>query len=182
MRNEMTISGTVNQCEYLFSREDKVYYKTIVDVKRTSGKVDSLCVLTRQPFEVGDGIYAEGELRSFDDKYSATNKLKTYISPKIVRESHENEMDINLYHCEGIIVKQPIFCETATGRRLSRFIIAVNSERANYIPCVVWGSDATIDRNVGDSVSLCGRYQSRTYYKNGTERTAYEVSVQTIGF
>ena len=53
--------------------------------------------------------------------------------------------------------------------------------RADYLPCIAWGALARVcgDKEVGDTLCLTGRLQSRVYRKlvNGVEeeRVAYEV-------
>ena len=67
-------------------------------------------------------------------------------------------------------------------------ILAVNRRygRADYLPCIAWGSLAhrCAAMSVGDTLSLEGRLQSRTYTKeiDGQlqERTAFEVSVMSL--
>ena len=67
-------------------------------------------------------------------------------------------------------------------------ILAVNRRygRADYLPCIAWGSLAYRcgAMEVGDRLSLEGRLQSRTYTKeiDGRlqERTAFEVSVMSL--
>ena len=58
--------------------------------------------------------------------------------------------------------------------------------RADYLPCIAWGSLAHLcgEMEVGSSLSLDGRLQSRTYTKNlgdcTEERVAYEVSIMNL--
>ena len=67
-------------------------------------------------------------------------------------------------------------------------MLAVNRRygRADYLPCIVWGSLAQrcAALGVGDGVRLEGRLQSRQYIKveNGQSltRTAFEVSVMKL--
>lgn len=58
--------------------------------------------------------------------------------------------------------------------------------RADYLPCIAWGALARTcgDMEVGDTLRLTGRLQSRVYRKlvgnTEEERVAYEVSVLTL--
>ena len=57
-----------------------------------------------------------------------------------------------------------------------------SSRKSHYIPCICWGRNARYASafNVGDTIKIWGRIQSRIYFKkkNDTEkRIAYEVSV-----
>jgi single-stranded DNA-binding protein len=72
------------------------------------------------------------------------------------------------------------------GREICDLMLAVNRryERSDYIPCIAWGRIASQAAlwDLGETVAINGRLQSRTYNKvleDGTteERTAYEVSV-----
>lgn len=178
MKNTITISGHVANKDYLNKRFNKI----IVDVRRTSGNVDSLPVLVDSDLivNIGDYIKVTGELKTYDDKYSTDNKLKSYIRAETIDFSEENDNDVNLVELEGIIVKSPVFRITATGRRIARFVIANNCPDANYIPCICWGYNAMIDYAKGDYVTVSGRYQSRIYIKEEKSKTAYEVSLNMI--
>ena len=67
-------------------------------------------------------------------------------------------------------------------------ILAVNRRygRADYLPCIAWGSLAHLcgEMEVGSSLGLDGRLQSRTYTKNlgdrVEERTAFEASIMNL--
>lgn len=178
MINNIRISGVVCESKYL----NRKYNRVVVEVKRTSGKSDLLPVLIKSnvAVNVGDHITVNGELKTFDDKYSRCNKLKSYIRAKTIDFSPYNNVDNNYIDIEGIIVKTPVFRLTATGRRIQRFIIANNCPDANYIPCIVWGEDATIKRNTGDKIRITGRWQSRTYLKDGRAITVYEISADSV--
>ena len=58
-----------------------------------------------------------------------------------------------------------------------------------YIPCIAWGRNAYFTRKleVGDRVILCGRVQSKKYFKkfdydceDGEWKWAYEISIIEI--
>ncbi|MCD7917194.1 MAG: single-stranded DNA-binding protein [Clostridiales bacterium] len=67
-------------------------------------------------------------------------------------------------------------------------MLAVNRRygRADYLPCIAWGSIAQkcSQLEVGTLLRLGGRLQSRTYTKvtedGPVQRTAYEVSIMTL--
>jgi single-stranded DNA-binding protein len=67
-------------------------------------------------------------------------------------------------------------------------ILAINRRygRADYLPCIAWGSLAYRcgSMAVGDRLALEGRLQSRIYTKDvdgrPQERTAFEVSVMSL--
>ena len=72
------------------------------------------------------------------------------------------------------------------GREICDLMLAVNRRygRSDYLPCIAWGKNALLASGweIGRTVSLRGRFQSRVYVKTletgeTQERTAYEVSV-----
>jgi len=74
------------------------------------------------------------------------------------------------------------------GRDICDLMLAVNRRygRSDYLPCITWGLRAREAAlwQIGDTVRLTGRIQSRGYIKlidgEAYERTAYEVSVVEI--
>ena len=83
----------------------------------------------------------------------------------------------------------PIFRRTPLGRSICDLMLAVSRRygRADYLPVIAWGQLAVqaARLQVGDTLSLEGRVQSRTYRKvleDGTaqERVAYEVSAMHL--
>jgi single-stranded DNA-binding protein len=67
-------------------------------------------------------------------------------------------------------------------------MLAVNRRygRSDYLPCIAWGqlAEAASELEVGSTIRLEGRIQSRKYIKmensRSTERTAFEVSAVSI--
>ena len=94
----------------------------------------------------------------------------------------------NLTQLSGSLCKPPIFRRTPLGRSICDLMLAVPRRygRADYLPVIAWGQLAiqASRLDVGDCISLEGRFQSRTYHKvteHGTEeRIAYEVSVMRL--
>lgn len=89
----------------------------------------------------------------------------------------------------GALCKPPIFRRTPLGRSICDLMLAVSRRygRADYLPVIAWGQLAVqaARLQVGDTLSLEGRVQSRTYRKvleDGTaqERVAYEVSAMHL--
>ena len=82
----------------------------------------------------------------------------------------------------------PVLRRTPLGRDICDLLLAVNRKyrRADYLPCIAWGSLALACSRleVGDSLRLDGRLQSRTYLKTlgetTQERTAYEISISSL--
>ena len=100
----------------------------------------------------------------------------------------EQGEDQNRLLLSGTLCKVPSLRSTPLGRTICDMILAVNRRygRADYLPCIAWGSLAHLcgEMEVGSSLSLDGRLQSRTYTKNlgdcTEERVAYEVSIMNL--
>ena len=89
----------------------------------------------------------------------------------------------------GAVCKPPVLRSTPLGREICDILLAVNRRcgRSDYLPVIAWGQLAVqaARLQVGDTLSLEGRVQSRTYRKvldDGTaqERVAYEVSAMHL--
>ena len=87
------------------------------------------------------------------------------------------------------LCKPPIFRRTLWAAKICDLMLAVSRRygRADYLPVIAWGQLAVqaARLQVGDTLSLEGRVQSRTYRKvleDGTaqERVAYEVSAMHL--
>lgn len=127
-----------------------------------------------------------GELRSYNNKSGVGNRLIIFV--------YANEMEFcdgepeNSIFLRGTVCKQPSLRMTPLGREICDILIAVNRPfgRSDYLPCISWGQNARESSlwNVGDTVELEGRIQSRNYIKNidgiQTKKTAYEVSASTV--
>ena len=159
---------------------------------RLSGVGDRLNVviseemLCRSPLKPGDEITVLGEVRSFNNKTGIGSRLVITVFGKEVRlEQAEDENKLAL---AGSLCKVPVYRRTPLGRDICDLMLAVNRRygRADYLPCISWGTLAhrCAALDVGDSVRLEGRLQSRTYTKSvgerSEERTAFEVSVMTM--
>ena len=96
--------------------------------------------------------------------------------------------DENTVLIRGTICKAPTYRKTPMGREICDLMIAVNRKygRSDYLPCIAWGLRAreASEWSVGDTVSLRGRLQSRSYIKRTDddiqEKTAYEISIIDI--
>ena len=100
----------------------------------------------------------------------------------------EQGEDENIISLRGTICKAPTLRVTPMGREICDLMIAVNRRygRSDYLPCIAWGLKAREAScwDIGSTVSLSGRVQSRRYTKiiegESVEKTAYEVSVTEI--
>ena len=168
------------------------YWTFPLRVERLSGAEDRLNVvvsaglLEQCPVAPGTELEIEGEVRSFNNKSGRGSRLViTLFARSLRRADGEHANDLSL---AGVLCKPPVLRRTPLGRDICDLMLAVNRRygRADYLPCIVWGSLAQrcAALGVGDGVRLEGRLQSRQYIKveNGQNqtRTAFEVSVMKL--
>lgn len=169
------------------------YCRLTLSVPRLSGAEDVIQLilpqwqLDRWTPEPGQWVYVEGEVRSYNNKSGMGSKLVITV---LVREMMPSSLreGINRLNLEGALCKPPILRRTPLGRDICDLLLAVNRSygRADYLPCIAWGSLALACSNlsVGDRLRLEGRLQSRQYRKLTDEgevtRVAYEVSVMSL--
>lgn len=165
------------------------YFVFPLEVERLSGAVDTLNVVCDQelladcPVTPGSPYRVAGEVRSFNNRSGIGSRLViTFFAKSLERaeEGYDNRLELT-----GVLCKEPNLRRTPLGREICDLLLAVNRRygRADYLPCITWGSLARFcgGLEVGDTVHLTGRLQSRTYRKvlgdREEERTAYEISV-----
>jgi len=135
------------------------------------------------------GMEAEtgAEAETKEDAGSTSGEMDTIMDSTV-------DADINHLVLEGFITKDTMFRTTPKGKKITDFMVAVNSpdpRHPNYIPCIAWGDNAyRVDcMGQGDHIRLEGRVQSREYEKilHGEDgettihrRIAYEVSCSSI--
>ena len=140
-------------------------------------------------FEIGKEIGIFGQFRSYNKLGDGKSKLMlTVFAKELIDPSEVSE--INQICLTGYICKEPIYRTTPFGREICDCLIAVNRayNKSDYIPCIAWGRNARYVKNldIGAKVTLTGRIQSREYQKKHDEnnietKTAYEVSISSIG-
>ncbi len=170
------------------------FYEMNIMVKRLSGQCDILPItvserlMEERNLEVGASISVLGQFRSYNKLIDGKSKLMLTV---FVREfvSEDFCKNPNTIVISGFVCKTPIYRTTPFNREISDVLIAVNRayNKSDYIPCIVWGRNARFVKNlqVGDSIALVGRIQSREYQKKTDDdqiktMTAYEVSVGKI--
>ena len=164
------------------------FYQFPLEVCRLSGATDTINVVVRQDLAASvepvehTKLCVTGELRSFNNKSGSGSKLViTVFAKELWFDAGEDE---NIIELTGTICKQPNLRVTPMGREICDLMLAVNRRygRADYLPCIAWGTLAhrCAALQVGDSVRVDGRLQSRVYTKltedGPQERTAYEIS------
>ena len=190
-QNDVLLEGhPVNEPEWSHENHGTQFYRFFLEVSRLSGTPDVLPVLL--PGALLDRIDSQGslrirgQLRSFNNRSGVGNKLVLTVYATDIQPGTGEPC--NQILLAGSLCKPPIFRRTPLGRSICDLMLAVPRRygRADYLPVIAWGQLAVRSSSleVGDSLSLEGRVQSRAYHKvtdSGTEeRTAYEVSMMHL--
>ena len=167
------------------------YYVVPLRVPRLSGVDDVLNLVTSAPdrelWAGGQWVSAEGEVRSYNNRTGQGSKLVITVLVRSARPDYTEEGENRLV-LAGALCRRPVTRRTPLGREICDLLLAVNRPygRADYLPCIAWGSLAAHcgALDVGDTLRLEGRLQSRRYHKlidgEQVERTAYEISVMNL--
>ena len=192
-RNYVRLRGTAaGEPEASHENHGQRFYRFPFSVRRLSGQDDVLQVIATGdqlkpllPLE-GRRLAVDGQLRSFNNKSGQGSRLVISVFAQTVFPT-EGE-DCNDIQLQGVICKPPVLRRTPLGRCISDMMLAVNRRygRADYLPCIAWGQVAMVTgrMEVGDTLALEGRVQSRPYTKVvegcAVERIAYEVSIMHL--
>ena len=190
--NRVVLRGTVDGGAAFSHQVHGIdFYRFPLAVPRLSGREDLLNILLpHTPGEdfprEGDYIEVTGQVRSFNNRTGVGNRLVITVLARSVVPTQE--APCNQVLLGGTLCKPPVLRRTPLGRDICDLLLAVNRKyrRADYLPCIAWGSLALACSRleVGDSLRLDGRLQSRTYLKTlgeaTQERTAYEISISSL--
>ncbi len=168
------------------------FYRFPLRVPRLSGREDTLQILLPEgllqhcPLSPELPVEVSGEIRSFNNRSGSGRRLIITVYAKTLFQSEEPPC--NLVLLQGALCKPPSLRRTPLGREICDLLLAVNRRyhRADYLPCIAWGSLALYcaQQELGDSIGLEGRLQSRLYTKLvdevPVEHTTYEVSVMSL--
>ena len=168
------------------------YFLLPLTARRLSGAEDRLNVIASQEqlaalsLEEGRPLTVRGEVRTFNNRSGVGSRLVVSVFAREL--SQEEGDDENMLSLSGTLCKPPSLRATPLGRTICDMILAINRRygRADYLPCIAWGSLAyrCAAMKVGDRLALEGRLQSRVYTKEVDgqlqERTAFEVSVMSL--
>ena len=191
-QNDVLLEGhPANRPEWSHENHGTQFYRFSLEVPRLSGTPDVLPVLL--PGALLDRIDSQGslrirgQLRSFNNRSGVGNKLVLTVYATDIQPGTGEPC--NQILLTGSLCKPPIFRRTPLGRSICDLMLAVPRRygRADYLPVIAWGQLAvrTSQLQVGDSLNLEGRVQSRTYHKvlsdgSTQERVAYEVSMMHL--
>lgn len=189
--NEVLLEGTAQSApEWSHKNHGTDFYRLFLQIPRLSGTPDVLPVLLPEVLlplaAVNTPLRIQGQLRSFNNRSGVGNKLVLTVYAQDIQPGLGEPC--NQITLAGAVCKPPVFRRTPLGRSICDLMLAVPRRygRTDYLPVIAWGQLA-IQANglqVGDTLSLEGRIQSRIYHKqteDGTEtRTAYEVSMMHL--
>ncbi len=192
-RNKIFLRGQVSAPPISSHINHGVEYLMIpLAVRRLSGAEDTLHVVAAQEqlanlvLEPGAPLTVRGEVRTFNNRSGVGRRLVVSVFAREL--SQEDGEDENRLELSGTLCKPPALRATPLGRTICDMILAINRRygRADYLPCIAWGSLAYRcgSMEVGDHLALEGRLQSRIYTKEVDgqlqERTAFEVSIMSL--
>lgn len=174
--------------EYSHENHGRKFYRFPLEVERLSGTTDTLQIIVGEvllnglDLAVGDTMYVDGQIRSFNSRSESGRKLIISVFAQFIQLC-DSEPE-NLVVLTGTICREPTFRRTPLGREICDIMLAVNRHyrRTDYLPCILWGRTAQEISGypTGTVLQITGRLQSRTYTKqldSGSEqRTAYEIS------
>ena len=189
-RGELT-GRAADQARWSHANHGVAYCVFPLEVERLSGAADTLNVvvseelLTLCPVVKGETYTVTGEVRSFNNRSGVGGRLVITFFARTMAPAEGPH--VNTLELKGALCKAPVVRRTPLGRDICDLLLAVNRRygRADYLPCIAWGALAHRCGmlEVGDSLALTGRLQSRKYRKLEagieTERTAYEISILT---
>lgn len=192
--NHIEVVGRlVDGLTFSHTSHDEDVYTFTISVERRSGTADLLPVAVTAStingiLVPGQKLRLTGEIRSYNRKMEG-GKARHIVQLFATKIETTGDEDNNRVELNGNICKQPIYRTTPFGREICDFMLAVNRDygRSDYIPCIAWGKYARLVSmlNVGETVALSGRFQSRKYLKvhedgSSAEMSAYEVSVADL--
>ena len=191
--NTTRLCGSVDEkASFSHISRNRKYFSFPLRVPRLSGAVDVInivCDEEKMRAIEPDGssmLRVTGELRSYNNKSGVGNRLIIFV--------YANELEFcdgnpeNSIFLRGTVCKTPSLRMTPLGREICDILLAVNRPfgRSDYLPCISWGQNArdASQWNVGDTIELEGRIQSRSYIKSSesgqVKKTAYEVSASSV--
>ena len=187
-QNDVLLEGIASAApEWSHENHGAQFFRFFLEVPRLSGQTDTLPILLPETLlsrvTPGACLRIFGQLRSFNNRSGVGNRLILTVYALEIRPG--DGIPCNQIRLTGSLCKEPVFRRTPLGRSICDLMLAVPRRygRADYLPVIAWGQLAVQASRlgVGDSLSLEGRVQSRTYHKvteHGTEeRVAYEVSM-----
>ena len=166
----------------------KRFFRFFLEVSRLSGAVDTLPVVVPQnvldtlDLSGGEMLGITGQVRSHNLRQDGRRRLLVFLYAESI--AAQDGPAVNEVNIQGTLCREPVYRRTPLGREICDVMLAVprSYHRADYIPCILWGSTArkASQLHTGGPLWIDGRLQSRVYTKltqeGAIELTAYEVS------
>ena len=189
------------------TEKDEKFYTITLQVPRLSDTCDKVPVVAPEKLvqhidaKIGDKIAVLGTMRtrSYDEGKNHHVSIYAYADDlfALSDEEYDDIPSRNVVRVEGVVCKTPNYRTTKSGRIITDLIVANNRmcyrkaigkkrghmiRKSSYFPCIVWGNNAKAAKHlqVGDVISLTGRFQSRVYRRKTDTfetHTAYEISI-----
>lgn len=187
--NRILLRGSLVQLpEFSHNTGETGFFRFYLEVPRLSGAVDTLPVVVSESIldtldlSGGEMLTVSGQLRSHNLRAEGRRRLLIFLYAQSI--TAEDGPAVNEVTLEGTLCREPVYRRTPLGREICDVMLAVKRtyHRADYIPCILWGSTARKASlfHTRDTLRVSGRMQSRIYTKltesGATEMTAYEVS------
>lgn len=188
--NQAILVGYVKEDNFEYSHElnNENFFKFTLEIERTSGTKDYLPIIISEKLidkkqtYGGKPVCVIGQYRSYNQKDDASTHLLLYAFAQDFYFTDDDNM--NELFVSGYLCKKPIYRTTPLGRQIADLMLAVPRAygKCDYMPCICWGRNAVYASmlDVGSSVTIVGRIQSREYQKDSATKTAYEVSISSI--
>ena len=204
--NKAFLAGNLEgEIEFSHESHSEKFFKVTVSVKRLSGTEDFIDVTVRERLanylkennaKSGDNVKVCGDLRSSSFYGSDQKKhLKLSLFANSIKLQKPDDLLLcNIIYLKGVIRKIFDYRETPRGRMIMELMLSTprvyeKKNSSDYIPCIAWedNMDYMSTLTVGDEVELCGRIQSRVYFKrdapdseSGFFRRINEVSIVDV--
>ena len=160
--NRMVLHGRAAHPPAFSHRNHEVeFFSFPLVVGRLSGAADQVNVMAPRALlegcgwlERGEEVTVRGEVRTFNNRSGVGSRLVISVFAKeLLLEEQEDENRLLL---SGTLCKPPSLRSTPLGRTICDMILAVNRRygRADYLPCIAWGSLAHLcgEMAVGSSL------------------------------
>lgn len=187
--SKVIVKGTLIK-DFEFNHEffGETFYESVIATKRISGTIDNIMVIISErilgdkKFKSGDRLSLSGNYRSRSIYKNGKKKKIMFLFAKEIEKTEEDDSDIAFL--EGKICKKPVYRETPRGRRITDLLIEVerSSGKKDYINCICWNKNAKIARNldIGTTLNIIGRVQSRIYKKRISESKQIESEISEV--
>ena len=198
--NEVTMSGKIKNVSNVFlAKNGTICVRCNIQPLRLSGNIDTIPLLITDKIisrdkllSIDNNVLIKGHVRTVNQT-DKNNKLKLvqYVYVESLVECDPEELSCeNTVKLTGTLCRKPQYRHTPLGRLITDIMLAHNPDNKHvsyYIPCVVWGTNGIniSNLNVGDTITITGRYQSREYSKlkeNGEIENYVALEVSVISY